>query len=159
MPKTAQTPSELKALIAAAERAWFNVYDSASDRRIIVVDGAEYKMLPLRFSTKAKVIAYFRRYWGSKMSNRMFCNLQTVTRNNRLYTIVGDTGIIPFIPRRLRVDSRTASRIRVTVVLSAEEHNDTETERVRYLIGQSGSKLRVLNRDKKNTDPRYQACR
>lgn len=159
MLRISQTANELKAFIAAAERAWFNVYDSADDNRVILVDGDEYKQLPLRFSTRAKVIAYFRQYWGVAMSNRMFCNLQTVSRNNRLYVIVGDTGIIPFIPRRIRVTSRTSTRIRVTAVLSVEEAVDEDIERVRYLIAKSGEQLRILNRDKKNTDPRYQACR
>ncbi|WP_438497366.1 DL-endopeptidase inhibitor IseA family protein [Paenibacillus sp. IHBB 3054] len=159
MLRISQTSSELKAFIAAAEMAWFNVYDSANDNRVIIVDGTEYKQLPLRFSTRAKVIAYFRRYWGIAMSNRMFCNLFTVTRNNRLYVIVGDTGVIPSIPRRIRVTSRTATRIRVTAILSIDETTDEEIERVRYLIAKSGERLSILNRDKKNTDPRYLPCR
>lgn len=159
MLKIAQTASELKAFIAAAEMAWFDVYDSADDNRVITVDGAEYKRLPLKFSNKSKVIAYFRKYWGTAMSNRMFCNLQTVSRNNRLYVIVGDTGTIAFIPRRITVRSRTSSRIRVTAVLSIDETADEDIERVRYLIAKSGSRLIILNRDKKDTDPRYSPCR
>ncbi|CQR54942.1 DL-endopeptidase inhibitor IseA family protein [Paenibacillus riograndensis] len=158
MVKIAQTDRELKAFIATAETAWFNVYDSADINRVITVGGVEYKQLPLRFSTKAKVIAYFRRYWGVDMSNRMFCNLQTVSRNNRLYVIVGDTGLVSFIPLRIRVTERTATRIRLTAVLSADEIEEVETENVRYLIAKSGTALRILNRDKKNTDPRYQTC-
>ncbi|UQZ36059.1 hypothetical protein C2I18_22515 [Paenibacillus sp. PK3_47] len=158
MPRIAQTTSGLKAFIAAAEMAWFDVYDSADEFRVITVGGAEYKRLPLKFSTRAKVIAYFRKYWGTAMSNRMFCNLQTVTRNNRLYVIVGDTGTIPFIPRRITVRSRTASRIRLTAVLSIDEAADEDIERVRYLIAKSGERLVILNRDKKNTDPRYSSC-
>lgn len=159
MPRIIQTVNELKAFIAAAERAWFDVYDSADESRVILVDGTEYKQLPLRFSTRSKVIAYFRQYWGVSMSSRMFCNLQSITRNNRLYVIVGDTGIIPFVPRRIRITSRTSTRIRVTAVLSADEAADEDIERVRYLIAKSGEQLRILNRDKKNTDPRYSACR
>ncbi|AIQ68230.1 DL-endopeptidase inhibitor IseA family protein [Paenibacillus graminis] len=158
MVRAAQTDSELKAFIATAEAAWFNVYDSADINRVITVGGVEYKRLPLRFSTRAKVIAYFRQYWGIAMSNRMFCNLQTVSRNNRLYVIVGDTGLVSFIPLRIRVTERSATRIRLTAVLSADPIEAIETVNVRYLIAKSGAALRILNRDKKNTDPRYQTC-
>lgn len=158
MVRTTQTDSELKAFIAAAERVWFNVYDSADVNRVITVGGVEYMRLPLRFSTRAKVIAYFRQYWGIAMSDRMFCNLQTVSRNNRLYVIVGDTSIIPFVPLRIRVTGRTATRIRLTAVLSVDGIEEEDSENVRYLIAKSGSILRILNRDKKNSDPRYQTC-
>ncbi|WP_019911843.1 hypothetical protein [Paenibacillus sp. HW567] len=158
MVRATQTDSELKAFIAAAERVWFDVYDSADDNRVITVGGAEYKRLPLKYSTRAKVIATFRKYWGIAMSGRMFCNLQTVSRNNRLYVIVGDTGIIPFIPLRIRVTGRNATRIRLTAVLSVDGIEEEDSESVRYLIAKSGTTLRILNRDKKNTDPRYQTC-
>lgn len=76
MPTISQTPNELQAFIAAAEKVWFEVYDSADSRRVIHVDGADYYRLPVRFSTRAKVISYFRKYWGITMSNTMFCNLK-----------------------------------------------------------------------------------
>lgn len=159
MLKVSQTPNELKTFIATAERAWFNVYDSADDRFIVTdAEGTEYKRLPLRFSTRAKVIAYFRRYWGITMSNIMFCNLKSITRNNRLYVIVGDTGTVSFIPRRIRVTNRTSTRIRVTAALSVDENTDEDIQIVRYVISTSGNKLIILDRDKKNTDPRYTKC-
>ena len=159
MPTISQTANALKTFIATAEKVWFTVYDSADDRFIVTdEDGTEYKRLPLVFSTKAKVIAYFRRYWGINMSNIMFCNLKSISRNNRLYVIVGDTGTVPFIPRRIKVTGRSSTRIRVTAVLSIDENTDEDIQRVRYLISTSGNKLIILNRDKKNTDPRYSKC-
>ncbi len=159
MPTISQTANALKTFIAMAEKVWFTVYDSADDRFIVTdEDGTEYKRLPLVFSTKAKVIAYFRRYWGITMSNIMFCNLKSISRNNRLYVIVGDTGTVSFIPRRIKVTGRSSTRIRVTAVLSIDENTDEDIQRVRYLISTSGNKLIILNRDKKNTDPRYSKC-
>lgn len=159
MPTIAQTTNALKTFIATAERAWFTVYDSADDRFIVTdEDGTEYKRLPFVFSTKAKVIAYFRRYWGITMSNIMFCNIKSISRNNRLYVIVGDTGTVSFIPRRIKVTGRSSTRIRVTAVLSIDENTDEDIQTVRYLISTSGNKLIILNRDKKNTDPRYSKC-
>lgn len=159
MPTISQTPNELQAFIAAAEKVWFEVYDSADSRRVIRVDEADYYRLPVRFSTRAKVISYFRKYWGITMSNTMFCNLKTVSRNNRLYVISGDTGTISFIPRRLTVTGRTSTRIRLTAVLSIDDMSDEDIVNVRYLIGVSGNRLLILNRDQKNTDTRYQTCR
>lgn len=159
MPTISQTPSELLAFITAAEKVWFEVYDSADFNKVIRVNGADYYRLPIRFSNRAKVISYFRRYWGIAMSNRMFCSLQTITRNNRLYVIAGDTGTIPFIPRRLTVTGRTSTRIRLTAVLSIDDMSDEDIEDVRYLIAKSGNRLSIINRDKKEDDPRYQPCR
>ncbi|WP_150266795.1 DL-endopeptidase inhibitor IseA family protein [Paenibacillus tepidiphilus] len=158
MPRIAQTADELREFIAAAEMAWFDVFDSADDGQVIEENGGEYYRLPLKFSTKAKVIAYFRRYWGADMSSRMFCNLQTVTRNNRLYVIAGDTGTVHFFPLSVAVTGQTATRIRLTAVLAYEENTPEESIRVRYLIAKSGEKLTILNRDHKNEDVRYQDC-
>ncbi|MNC73154.1 hypothetical protein D3C75_1243050 [compost metagenome] len=52
--------------------------------------------------------------------------------------------------------SRTATRIRVTAVLSMSEDYDEETMVVQYLIGKSGTELRVLDRNKK--DERFARC-
>jgi hypothetical protein len=156
MAHTTQTPSELKALIDAAEGVWFEVFYSGDDNESVSVGGWEFYLLPLKFSTKEKIIAYFRRYWGATMSNRMFCNLYTIKRNNRLYVLAGDPGIFTTIPRRVKVTSRTATRIRVTAVLSMSEDHDEETMVVRYLIGKSGTALRVLDRNKK--DERFTKC-
>lgn len=156
MKQTAQTPGELKALIDAAEGVWFEVFYSGDFNQEITVGGREYYLLPLQFSTKEKVITYFRRYWGVTMSNRMFCNLYTIKRNNRLYVIAGDPGIFTTIPRRVRVTSRTPTRIKVTAVLSMSEDYDEETMVVQYLIGKSGTELRVLDRNKK--DERFARC-
>ncbi|WP_310832627.1 DL-endopeptidase inhibitor IseA family protein [Paenibacillus pedocola] len=156
MARIAQTPGKLKDLIDAAEGVWFEVFYSGDGNKAITVGGNEYHLLPLRFSTRVKVISYFRHYWGIAMSNRMFCNLHTIRRNNRLYVIVGDPGIFTTIPRRVRVTSRTATRIRVTAVLSMSEDYDEETMLVQYLIGKSGTGLRVLDRNKK--DERFARC-
>lgn len=98
MPRITQSAGELKRFIENAESVWVEVFYSADTNRVIIVDGREYLRLPLRFSTRAKVLAYFRRYWGIVLSNRMFCNLLTVTRNGRLYVIAGDTGPCHTIP-------------------------------------------------------------
>jgi hypothetical protein len=156
MAQTGQSPGELKALIDAAEGVWFEVFYSGDLNEAITVGNREYYLLPLKFSTKEKVITYFRRFWGVTMSNRMFCNLYTIKRNNRLYVIGGDPGIFTIIPRRVRVTSRTATRIKVTAVLSMSEDYDEETMVVQYLIGKSGTGLRVLDRNKK--DVRFARC-
>ncbi|CAH1190227.1 hypothetical protein PAECIP111892_00067 [Paenibacillus auburnensis] len=156
MAQTGQSPGELKALIDAAEGVWFEVFYSGDLNEAITVGNREYYLLPLKFSTKEKVITYFRRFWGVTMSNRMFCNLYTIKRNNRLYVIGGDPGIFTIIPRRVRVTSRTATRIKVTAVLSMSEDYDEETMVVQYLIGTSGTGLRVLDRNKK--DERFARC-
>ncbi|MEK8212910.1 DL-endopeptidase inhibitor IseA family protein [Paenibacillus sp. FSL L8-0463] len=159
MPRITQSAGELKRFIENAESVWVEVFYSADTNRVIIVDGREYLRLPLRFSTRAKVLAYFRRYWGIVLSNRMFCNLLTVTRNGRLYVIAGDTGPLPYYPRRLRVTSRTSTRLRVTASLSFDVDTDEGTEIIRYLIARSGERLTILDRSNKAGDPRYQPCR
>lgn len=156
MAQAGQSPGELKALIDAAEGVWFEVFYSGDLNEAITVGDREYYLLPLKFSTKEKVITYFRRFWGVTMSNRMFCNLYTIKRNNRLYVIAGDPGIFTTIPRRVRVTNRTSTRIKVTAVLSMSEDYDEETMVVQYMIGKSGTGLRVLDRNKK--DERFARC-
>lgn len=152
MPTISQTQNELLTFITAAERAWFDVFDSGDPNKKI---GESYLRLPLRFSTRAKIITYFRKYWGIRMSNRMFCSLHTITRNNRLYVYYPDVGSFNFIPLKITVTGRTSSRIRLTAVLTGI--SDDDNENVRYLIAVSGNKLRILDRD--NKDYRYERCR
>ncbi|SES99754.1 DL-endopeptidase inhibitor IseA family protein [Paenibacillus sp. NFR01] len=158
MPKTAQISEELRAFIAAAEAAWLDVYHSAERDHVISVDHTQYIRLPLKFSTRTKLIAYFRRYWGIELSNRLFCSLHTVLHQKRLYMIAGDPGDLIYIPRRVKVLSRSATRIQVTAVLSVDAQEDVDATSVRYIIGKSGDKLTILDRDKKNIDYRFDPC-
>ncbi|WP_310832626.1 DL-endopeptidase inhibitor IseA family protein [Paenibacillus pedocola] len=153
MLRISQTNGEIKRLIETAEMAWFEVFYSADTNKVIYVNGREYYRLPLRFSTKAKVLAYFRQYWGITMSSLMFRNLITVTKNGRLYVVAGDTGPLPIFPRQVTVTSRTDTRIRVTAALSIVPESDDEILMVRYVISKSGTRLIILNRNQKEMMP------
>lgn len=114
------TPSlrRLRRFINQAELQWYNVVEASRSGKVIVIGGTDYYQLPLRFSTKAKVLAYFRRYWGINLSNLMFCNLKTIKYRGRLYVIAGDPSVVSLEVKTLRIISDTSTRFRVRAVLT-----------------------------------------
>nr|WP_246627973.1 IseA DL-endopeptidase inhibitor family protein [Paenibacillus oenotherae] len=143
--------------INRAEISWFKVFDSSRGRKIIIVRGDEYAQLPLRFSTRAKVFAYFRRFWSVKFSRRLLCNLKTIVYRGRLYVIVGDPGPVPVKVVSLRILCRTSTRIRVRAVLTG---GLPERQVIFYTIKLSSSRgLTIIRRSNLRFDYRYLPCK
>lgn len=147
----------LRKFINQAEISWFKVFDSSRNRKIIVVRGDEYAQLPLRFSTRAKVFAFFRKYWSVKFSRRLLCNLKTIVHRGRLYVIVGDPGPVPVKVISLRILCCKCNLIRVRAVLTG---GLPQRQVIFYTIkiGSNGS-LTIINRSNLRNDYRYLPCR
>ncbi|GGG82606.1 DL-endopeptidase inhibitor IseA family protein [Paenibacillus radicis (ex Gao et al. 2016)] len=152
-----ETPlPRLRTLINRAEQSWFVVYNSASDRKVILINGNEYAQLPLRFSTRSKVLAYFKRYWSSQASNTLFCNLKTIVYKGRLYVIVGDPGPVPDEVVSLLVKSETSRYLFVRTSLSGDPDRNYI---VYYRIHkQTDGKLMITKRISDYLDYRYLPC-
>ncbi|WP_173275886.1 DL-endopeptidase inhibitor IseA family protein [Paenibacillus sp. NEAU-GSW1] len=153
-----ETPlPRLRTLINNAELSWFKVYDSSYGRKVIKIKGDEYAQLPDRFSTKAKVLAYFKQYWNSSISQRLFCNLQSIVYKGRLYVIVGDPGPVPIVVVSLLVKNESSSHLLVRTSLSGDpDRNHIVYYRIQK---QSNGKLVITNRATDYTDYRFTACK
>lgn len=153
--KTDKAP--LRAFINRAERSWFNVFDSANSKIQITRGGVEYYQLPIRFSTRAKVLAYFKQFWSCTISQTLFCNLKTITHKGRLYVIAGDPPFVPLVVVSLRVVNETNDLIKVKAILSGDPDGNVP---VAYLIRKKqAGQLRIIKRFTKSPDFRYSPCR
>ncbi|MFF2093817.1 DL-endopeptidase inhibitor IseA family protein [Paenibacillus sp. NPDC058174] len=146
----------LRTLINKAEQAWFVVYYSASTRKVIRINGNEYAQLPLRFSTRSKVLAYFKRYWSSQISSTLFCNLKTISYKGRLYVIVGDPGPVPVEVVSLLIKNETSRYLLVRTSLSG----DPDSNHIVYyrIHKQTDGKLMITKRISAYLDYRYMPC-
>ncbi|WP_042170838.1 DL-endopeptidase inhibitor IseA family protein [Paenibacillus gorillae] len=153
-----ETPlPRLRTLINNAELSWFKVYDSSADRKVIRVNGDEYAQLPQRFSTRSKVLAYFKQYWSCPISKTLFCNLKSIVYKGRLYVIVGDPGPVPFQVVSLLVKNETSSYLTVRASLSGDADGN---QIVYYRIQKrKNGKLIITKRLSAYPDYRYMACR
>lgn len=147
----------LRTFINQAEAAWFNVYDSSLGRKIIVVKGDEYIQLPLRYSTRGKIITYFRKYWSLPFSRVQFCNLHSILYLGRRYAILADPGPVPNHVVSLRIISQTSTRIRVRAVLSGGTNGNAV---ICYTVARSASNaLTIIGRTGLKTDYRFTPCK
>jgi hypothetical protein len=152
---TTYTPRQLTAFINRAEKQWITVFDSSMNGPSIFINGDEYKRLPLRFSTKGKILAYFRRFWSARFSAIMLCNLKPIVHKGRLYEIVADPGPVPTFVVSLRILSQTAARIRVKAILSG---GDDGNETIHYTLSKAGGRLTITSRSGRAGDYRYARC-
>ncbi|QJD85340.1 hypothetical protein [Cohnella herbarum] len=149
------TPRQITAFINRAESQWIAVYDSSLNGPSIFIDGDEYKRLPLRFSTRGKILAYFKRNWNARLSAIMLCNLKPILYKTRLYEIVADPGPVPTFVVSLRIVNQTESSIRVRASLSG---SDEGNETILYTLSKAGGRLRIVNRSGRERDYRYARC-
>lgn len=149
------TPRQITAFINSAESQWIAVFDSSLNGPSIFVDGDEYKRLPLRFSTRGKILAYFKRNWSARFSAIMLCNLKPILYKTRLYEIVADPGPVPAFVVGLRILSQTDASIRVRASLSG---SDVGNESIVYTLSKTGGRLRIVNRSGRERDYRYARC-
>lgn len=145
----------LRKFINQAEISWFKVFDSSRGRKVIIVRGDEYAQLPLRFSTRAKVFAFFRKYWSVRFSRRLLCNLKTIVHRGRLYVIVGDPGPVPVKVVSLRILSCTSKYIRVRAILTG---GFPEKQVIYYTFAVTDQGLTIIRRSNLRFDYRYQPC-
>lgn len=157
MPNAAitYTPRQITAFINRAEAQWLTVFDSSINGPSIFINGDEYKRLPLRFSTRSKILAFFNRFWSAGFSATMLCNLKPVCVKGRLYEIVADPGPVPTVVVSLRILSQTSTRIRVRAVLSG---GDEGNETINYTLSKSGGRLKIIFRSGRAGDYRYIPC-
>ncbi|MFF2483387.1 DL-endopeptidase inhibitor IseA family protein [Paenibacillus sp. NPDC058071] len=153
-----ETPlPRLRTFINQAERLWFQVYDSANTSQIRTVNGDNYMRLPLRFSTRSKVIDYFERYWNARISGNMFCNLHIITNNGRLYVPEGDPGPVPLAVVSLLVKNESSQSLLIRASLSGDPDGNYI---VYYRISKlPGGNLVITNRAALYTDYRYMPCK
>jgi len=150
----AYTVRRLKSFINKAESQWLTVYDSMTGPTT-VLEGDEYRRLALRFGSRNKIYAYFRRHWSAALSAAMICNMRPRPYKGRLYVIVADPGPVPYRVVRLTIVGETAAEIRVSAVLSgSEEGNKT----IRYTLSKAGGKLTIVSRSDRPNDYRYVRC-
>ncbi len=149
------TPRQIIAFINRAESLWLNVFDSSLNGPSIFIGGDEYKRLPLRFSTRAKIVAFFNQNWSARFSAIMLCNLMPVCRRGRLYVIVADPGPVPLKVVSLQILSQSSTRIRVKALLSGgAEGNET----INYTFSKENGRLRIILRSGRSGDYRYARC-
>lgn len=148
------TRSELVSFIQNAELAWEDVIASA-ERKSIILRGDHYFRLPMKFSTRSKVVAYFRKYWSTLYSTRMFCATNARSIRGRLYIPAGDAGPLPQRVVRLTILSRAINRLVVKAVLQS---SDFEKQTVVYTISRNTltGKLTIVLRS--SPDYRYRPC-
>ncbi|MFC5648069.1 hypothetical protein ACFPYJ_02865 [Paenibacillus solisilvae] len=147
----------LRTFINQAEAAWFKVYDSSLGRKVIVVRGDEYIQLPLQFSIRPKIIAFFRKYWSPAFSQVQFCNLKSILFRGRRYVILADPGPVPNHVVSLRIICQTSTRIRVRAVLSGGSSGNVV---IFYTIARSSSNgLTIISRTGLKNDYRFIPCK
>ncbi|MFC4303555.1 DL-endopeptidase inhibitor IseA family protein [Cohnella boryungensis] len=149
------TVRQLTTFLNTAESQWLAVYDSSSNGAAIVIEGDEYRRLPLRYSTREKILAYFRRCWSPRLSEIMLCNLMPISYKGRLYEIVADPGPVPYKVVRLQIINQSASEIRVRAVLTGSDEGNTT---IRYTLSKSGKSLSIAARSDRTNDYRYAPC-
>ncbi|SFS50643.1 DL-endopeptidase inhibitor IseA family protein [Paenibacillus sp. BC26] len=152
MVESLQLRQALRVFLNKAEAAWFDVYGSSFDRREINVGGTEYIQLPLRYSTRAKIYAYFRKYWGITFSRIQLRSLKSIVHNGRVYVILGDPGPIPNFVESVRILSITKTRIRVRAMLSGDPDGNVP---IYYTIARTSSGYKIISRSGKRYDYRF----
>ncbi|WP_308635574.1 DL-endopeptidase inhibitor IseA family protein [Paenibacillus silvisoli] len=155
MVESSQLRQTLRAFLNKAEAAWFEVYDTSIDRKEIRVGGGQYVQLPLRYSTRAKIYAYFRQYWGIAFSRRLLCNLKSVVYQGRVYVVLGDPGPIPSYVESVRILSVTSTRIRVRAMLSGDPDGNVP---IYYTLARTSSGYKIISRSGKKGDYRFEPC-
>ncbi|QHW33405.1 hypothetical protein GZH47_23150 [Paenibacillus rhizovicinus] len=147
----------LRSFLNQAEVAWFRVYDSGFGRKRIYTRGNEYSQLPLRYSTKAKIYSYFRKYWGVSFSKTLMCSMQPLVYNGRVYVVVGDPGPVAFVVKSARVVSSTCCRLRVRAVLSGDPDGNVV---VYYTLARTANgSYRIIGRTRLKYDYRFTCMR
>jgi IseA DL-endopeptidase inhibitor len=152
MIENAAIRQTLRAFLKEAEAAWFKVYDSSFGRRRIVYQGDEYIQLPLRYSTKAKIYAYFRKYWSVSFSKLLLCSLRSVVYKGRVYVILGDPGPLAFVVESARIVSSTSTRMRVRAVLSGDPDGNVV---VYFTLFRTSNGYRIFGRTRMKYDYRF----
>lgn len=156
MLKNSYSTQAITAFINRAESLWLIVFDSSLRGKSIFIRGDEYKKLPVRFNTRAKILAFFKNNWSCTLSAVMLCNLNPILFRGSLYVIVADPGPVPNHVVRLQIISQTSSRIRVKALLSG---GDAGNETIFYTISKASGRLKIVSRSGRATDYRYLPCR
>ncbi|WP_373233232.1 DL-endopeptidase inhibitor IseA family protein [Cohnella sp.] len=156
MLKTSFTVKVIKAFINQAESLWLTAFESSQSGQSIFIRGDEYRKFPVRFNTRAKLLAYFKNNWSCRLSVIMLCNLNPILFRGSLYEIVADPGPVPNRVVRLQVISQTSSRLHVKAVMSG---GDEGNETIFYTLSTASGRLKIISRSGRSTDYRYLPCR
>lgn len=145
-----------KDYIAGAELAWFKVFVAGEPTKMTTADGAPLYKMPIAFSSRNKIYAYFRRWWGPRLASNMVCNLPLTERNSQLYMIGYDFPPISLTAKDVEILSERRGSRRLHAVLSG----GFEEEHVTYLVRDSPLHLKsmIINRSASADDFRYQTC-
>ena len=101
----------LKDFIAESERTWFRVFFAGKKTRRRSRDGAPLATLPPEFSSREKILKFFKRYWGQRLATQMLGNLPLTKRCGRLFVIRYDPGPLSARVRNVRLLCRTKKTI------------------------------------------------
>ncbi|RAP77400.1 hypothetical protein [Paenibacillus montanisoli] len=156
MIASVQLRQALRVFLNKAEAAWFEVFDSGINRKVIKIGGREFIQLPLRFSTRAKIYAFFRKFWGITLSRLLLCNLKTIVFKGRVYVVVGDPGTVASVVQTVRILSMTSTRIRVRAILSGDPGGNRT---IFYTIARTSCGYKIIARSKNPSDYRFLLCK
>lgn len=119
-------------------------------------DGAPLTLMPPRFDTRRKIYAYFRRWWGPRLTSNMLSNLPLHEHGRSLCMIAYDFPPVSMTPKELPLVQEEGDSVRLQATL----YGGLPEEHVKYLLvrDQLSGRPMIIRRSDAEADFRYQSC-